>query len=189
MLWQRSPSSQRERPFHRNTYYLRAFALRNLFCVAQALDERSAQQEFLRERGVICRALHLLAIFSSRGRVALLHIFLVGDGRGLHVLNRHVAALARIAVERALVLYAAQHSQQVGGEIDRIMNAAVHPHRTDRAVEMRGIASENDAALAKRGSDALMHHVGIIENDVVGLRSRVKALELALAGFDDAIFG
>ena len=66
------------------------------------------------------------------------------------------------------------------------MDAAVHSHRPDRAVEMRGVPGENDAALAERGGDALVHHIGVMEDDLVGFRSRVKALKLALTRFQDS---
>src|SRR4030088_2359630 len=80
--------------------------------IAQALDERGAHQEILRQKGILTSALHLLAIFLPRLRIAPLHVLLVCDGRGLDVLHRH---MAQIAVERALILLTVEDAQQIGG--------------------------------------------------------------------------
>jgi len=89
--------------------------------IAQALDERGAHQEILRQKGILTSALHLLAIFPPRLRIAPLHVLLVCDGRGLDVLHRHMAPLAQIAVERALILLTVEDAQQIGGEIDDVV--------------------------------------------------------------------
>jgi len=89
--------------------------------IAQALDERGAHQELLRQNGILTRALHPLAILLPRLRIALLHVLLVCDGRGLDVLHRHMAPLAQIAVERALILLTVEDAQQIGGEIDDVV--------------------------------------------------------------------
>ena len=44
--------------------------------------------------------------------VALLHVLLVGDGCGLHMSRRHVAALAHVAVKGCIAFLTSEHADQ-----------------------------------------------------------------------------
>ncbi len=52
---------------------------------------------------------------------------------------------------------------------------------------MRGIPGQDDSAFAEGGGDALVHDVGIVNDDLVWLRARMKSLKLALADFQHSI--
>jgi hypothetical protein len=78
-----------------------------------------------------------------------------------------VAALPLVAVEHLLADFLAQDLDQLVGEVDGVVNAAVHAHGADRAVHMRGVASEDCAANAELGGDTLVHCIEIATHDVV----------------------
>src|SRR5207249_10290083 len=72
-----------------------------------------------------------------------------------------LTSLPVIAIEQAFVCFLAQYAHQFFGEIERVMNAAVEAHSTDRAVHMCGIARQYDPADPECLGDALMHRVEI----------------------------
>src|SRR5215475_533329 len=101
----------------------------DLFRLVQALDERSAQQECPRPRRVLGGAAQLVLIaFAHRG-VPLGEQPLVSHGLRLGVLNRDVTPLAFVAVESFLALFATQDIDELVGEVESVVDAAVHSHR------------------------------------------------------------
>src|SRR5579883_2166638 len=92
-----------------------------------------------------------------------------------------------VAVEGGVALLAAKYADQIFGEVDGIVDPAVHAHGADRAVKMRAVARQQDAALAEGRSDALGYGVAIIERDIVAVRTRIEALQLALRSFERAV--
>src|SRR5262249_15774896 len=125
-------------------------------------------------------AAHVIAVLLAFDGILLLHGLLVGDGRGLYVRRRHVTALPCIAIERSLAFGAVENADQGFRQIDRVMDAAVHAHGTDWAVDVGWVACKQDGALAEGRSHALSDNVGIIDDDFVGLGPRIEALQLAL---------
>ena len=97
------------------------------------------------------------------------------------VLERDVAALALVAVEHVVVGLAAEDLDQLVGEVERVVHAAVHAHGADRRVHMRGVAGEDRAARAELGRDPLVHRVDIAADNLVVLADRQEALQLAPA--------
>src|SRR5215471_7440577 len=123
-----------------------AYRLPDLFRLTQAFDERRPQQERPRPHRILCGAAQLIvAAFAYRG-VLFGKQALVADGLGLGVLDGHVATLALVAVENFLSLLAAQNFDQLFGQIEGVVDAAVHPHGADRAVHVGGVAGQDRAA-------------------------------------------
>ena len=81
--------------------------------------------------------------------VALLHQPLVGDGLGLDIFHRGVAALAAVEIEQFVAGLAVDDAGELLGEIDAVVDAAVHAHAADRIVEVR--ASRRRAARGRCG--------------------------------------
>src|SRR5262249_15932173 len=123
-----------------------AYRLPDPFRLTQAFDELSPQQVRPRPRRVLGGAAQLVVAAFAYRRVLLGEEALVADGLGLGVLDGHVATLAFVAVENFLSPLAAQNFDQLVGEIEGVVDAAVHPHGADRAVHMGGIAGQDRAA-------------------------------------------
>src|SRR5262249_46514248 len=96
--------------------------------LAQAFDQRRAQQEGARELRILGGAAQLVVIARPHGGILLGQQLLVADGLRLRVLQRDVAALARVAVELILGEVAAQDADELVGKIERVVHAAVHAH-------------------------------------------------------------
>ena len=129
-------------------------------------------------------ATHLLAVLSTPRRIALLHVLFVGDRGGLHVRRRNMAALPRIAIEqRSRFPRRIRRGSRLLSKVDGIMDAAVHAHGADRAVEMGGIAGQQHSALAEtsqRPADPPhMNHKMRFRNPAA---RGLKSLQLALRG-------
>src|SRR5436853_5777847 len=67
---------------------------RDRFRLAQAFDQRRAQEKGAREFWVLRSAAQLVVVLLAHGRVLLREHALVADGLGLGVLQRDMAALA-----------------------------------------------------------------------------------------------
>ena len=98
---------------------------------------------------VVGGAPQLVVVALAHGGIVFLQQPLVADGLRLGVLDGDMPALPRVAVEHVLVGFAAQDADQLVGQIERVVDAAVHAHAADRAVHMGGIAGENRAARAE----------------------------------------
>ena len=72
---------------------------------------------------------------------------------------------------------------QLVGQIERVVDAAVHAHRADRAVHVGGIAGEDRAAGAELLRDALVHRIEIAADDLEVMAGRNEALQPRLQGF------
>ena len=65
-----------------------------------------------------------------------------------------------------------QDLNQVFGEIDCVVDAAIHAHATERIVDMRGVADEESAAFAECAGDALVHAIKRGVSDFIAIDSR-----------------
>src|SRR5579883_803436 len=101
---------------------------RDLLGLAQALDERSAQEKFSRQLRIFRRAAKLVVIASAHLRIAFFQQALVADRLRLGVLHRNMAALPFVAVKLALLSLASEDADELVGEIECIVHAAVEPH-------------------------------------------------------------
>ena len=87
-----------------------------------------------------------------------------------------------------------QDAGQLVGEIEGVVHAAVQPHAADRAVDVGGVAREQDAARAELLRDALMHRVEVAaanleivvdaEEPLEPRLQRLRALQLVLVVVD-----
>src|SRR5262245_66337888 len=133
---------------------------------AQALDQGAAQQERARELGVFRGSAQFLVVaLADRGGL-LRQQPLVADGLRLRVLQGDVPALALVAVEHLLPDFPPQDLGELLGQVERIMNAAVHAHGADRAVHMRAIAGEDRAPDAEFFSHPHVQAVEVASDDV-----------------------
>ena len=116
----------------------------------------------------------------ARCRVLLLEQLFVPLGLHLGVIDRDVTALPRVAVKHVEIAGAVQDRDELAAEVDGVMDAAVHAHRADRAVDVGGIAGEDRAPGAERGRHALMHRVENAVDDLVRLGAGQEPLQLIL---------
>src|SRR5499433_3841391 len=112
---------------------------------AQALDQGAAQQERARKLGVFRGPAQLIVVALADRGVLLRQQPLVADGLRLRVLQGDVPALALVAVEHLLPDFPPQDLGELLRQVERVMNAAVHPHGADRAVHVRAIAGQHRA--------------------------------------------
>ena len=127
--------------------------------------------------GIFRGAPELIEIARAHRRIALLHQPLVGDGLSLHIAYRGVPALAVITVEHVFAGGAVKHRRELIDQIESIVHAAVHAHAADRIVDMRAVAGEQNAALAKGRSDALGDAIDIHVFDLVAAVARKEPLQ------------
>src|SRR5580692_10075517 len=113
-------------------------------------------------------------------RVLLLQRLLVLNGLRLHVIDLGLAALARIAVEHACLGTAEPNVGQFLGEIDRVVDAAVHAHAADRVVDVGAVAGEQHAAFVEGRGDALVHGIERVIGNFVFAALLMDALQAAL---------
>jgi len=66
------------------------------------------------------------------------------------------ASLGFIRIEHAGIGSALHHCSELPRQVDRIADAGVHPLAADRAVNVRGVAGEECAALPEVGDDAMV---------------------------------
>src|SRR5215510_13352993 len=155
----------------------RPIASGDLISLAQALDQGGAEQEGARKLRVFRSPAQLLVVLLAYRRILLCQHALVADGLGLGVLERDMAALPFVAIEHLVAHLLAQDPDQLVGEIDGVMNAAVHAHRADRAVHMRGIAGKDGATNAELAGDTLVHGIEIAADDIVVASPRQESLQ------------
>src|SRR5262245_31134657 len=96
-----------------------------------------------------------------------LEVAFVLDGSLLDVFKRHCPALAIITLETGVGLASVPDVDHARGQIDRVMDAAVHAHAAERVVDMRRVAGEKNAPLLKRLRDPLVHLVKRRMRDLV----------------------
>src|SRR6516162_2676334 len=113
-------------------------------------------------------------------RVLLLQRLLVLNRLRLDVIDLGLAALPRVAVEHARLGAIEPHVGELVGEIDRVVDAAVHAHAADRVVDVGAVAGEQRAALVEGRGDALVDGVERVIGNVVVAALVVDALEAAL---------
>src|SRR5262245_35792076 len=121
----------------------------NALSLAQALDQRAAQEKSACEFGIFRRSTQLFVILLAHSRIFLGQQSFVADSLRLGVLQRHVPALALVAVQDVLIFFLAQNFYQFVFEIERVMNPAVHPHGANGAVHMSGVAGKDCASEAE----------------------------------------
>src|SRR5262249_50201060 len=129
--------------------------LSKLLGALQAADHRRREQirpRLLRRSGDLDQA---VAKFGA----GAFQVLLVLDRLFLDIFLGDEAALLLEGVELAVALRALPHRGEALGQVDGIMDAAVHSHAAERIVDVRGIADEKRAALAKARGDALMHAI------------------------------
>src|ERR1043166_3574886 len=107
--------------------------LQNPLRLAQAVEQRGAQQELARQRRVFGLAAQLVVIAPAHRGIALFKEPLVADGLRLGVLDRHVAALPLVPVEFFLIGRTMQDAGELVGEVQGGGHGAVQPHAADRA--------------------------------------------------------
>jgi hypothetical protein len=93
--------------------------------------------------------------------ITLFQQALISDCLSLRVLHGNMPALYLITVKLGFARFASQDIGQLFGKIERVMDAAVEPHTTDRAIHVRRIANENCAPGAKPLRHTLVHSVQI----------------------------
>src|SRR6202042_3624590 len=105
---------------------------------------------------------------------------LILDGLRLDIIDLGLAALARVAVEHAVLGAAEPHVGEFFGQVDRIWGAAVHAHAADRVVDVGAVAGEQHAAFVEGRGDALVHGIERVIGDFVFAALLVDALQAAL---------
>ncbi len=95
-----------------------------------------------------CGPAHGVERLPARRRIALADDLLVAVGLLLHRLDRHRAALPVVAVEQAIV-GAGPDVLELVGQVEGVLDAAVHAHAAERVVDVGGIAGQQDAAVAE----------------------------------------
>ena len=107
------------------------------------------------QRDVLRRAPQLVQMLPAHIRVLLLQRLLVLNGLRLDVVDLGLAALARVAVEHAGRSAAEPHVGQFLGEIDGVVDTAVHAHAADRIVDVGAVAGEQHAAFVEGRGDTI----------------------------------
>ena len=87
-----------------------------------------------------------------------------------------------VTIEQGVRIGALPDVDELAGERDSILKAAVHAHAANRIVHVGGVARKNDASIAEAPGDALMHVVHVAVNNL-----RRDAETLLEAGGDPAI--
>src|SRR5207248_3315537 len=112
----------------------------DLLRLAQAFDQGAAQEKGAGALGILGGAPQFVVIALAHGGIVFRQQPLVVDGLRLRVGKRDVTTLALVAVELALLRLAAQNAHELVGEIEGVVDAAVHAHGADRTVHMGGVA-------------------------------------------------
>src|SRR5262245_17967777 len=102
----------------------------------QARKHRDADQVLARKRGIVRAPGQRLAPGPLLLWIARLEVALVGDGNRVDVLERDRPPLPLIATELGGGSFAARDAHQLLGEVDSVVDAAVHPHAAERIVEV-----------------------------------------------------
>ena len=89
--------------------------------------------------------------------IALLEIPFVGRGYLVYILERDGTPLSFILIEDVGVGIFRDHSNKVFGESEGIVNTSVHPHSTQRIVQVRGVAGQKRASDTIAACHSLMH--------------------------------
>ena len=144
------------------------------------IDERSmySRAEFL-SAAVLP---HRVERFLPRRRIALADDLLVAVGLLLHRLDRDGAPLPVVAVEQAVV-GAGPDRLELVGQIEGVLDAAVHAHAAERIVDMGGVAGEQHAAVPEALRHPLVHGIDRAVRDLVRLGPRHHALQHLLQVF------
>ena len=98
---------------------------------------------------------------------------------GDDVLDRDRSPLPDIEIEQA-VIGATQDLNQLVGQVERIMNSAIHAHAAAGAVEMGRVSRQQDTARPIGFRYALMDAIGALMQNIVLRRRREDALQLRL---------
>src|SRR5690349_671492 len=93
-----------------------------------------------------------------------------------------MTTLPLVAVEFGLMRLAAPDADELVGEVEGIVHAAVQAHAADRAVDVGGVAREHDAAAAEFLRHPLVHGVEIAAANLEITVDAEKALEARLQG-------
>ena len=91
------------------------------------------------------------------------------DGRVAQHLVADRAALRRVAVEQRGRAPALAHQRELPGEVERVLHAGVHALAAGRAVHVRGVAGEEDAA------DAVVLHLALVDAEAAEPERVVRA--------------
>ncbi len=86
---------------------------------------------------------------------------------------RHRDALRLVGVEQRRVGAALHHQRELPGEVVGILQACVHALRAGRAVNMRGVAEQETAAVAEVLGSAVRDAVG--REPVAGLEAQIRS--------------
>ena len=71
-----------------------------------------------------------------------------------------MASLAIIKIKQAIAR-TTQDARELVGETNGVMYTKVHPHAAERIIDVRGIAREQDTAIAVVHRNTLMHRVKV----------------------------
>src|ERR1700716_528772 len=123
----------------------------------EARDHRDPQQIVARQPGIARDGSQLVAEPRLLGRIARFQIALVLDRVLLHIFERDQPALCVVAVELAVAGLAGPDPRQPFGEVDDVMDAAVHAHAAERIVDVGGVADQEGAAHPEKLRHPLMH--------------------------------
>ena len=133
--------------------------LSNCGCLSQARNHRHLDQILASERLIVRCARHRLPPILLLFRITGFEVVLVGDRDLVHILESDRATLPLVAVQLGFGNLFAQHAHQFFGQIEPVMDAAIHAHATERIVEVCGVACQKYAALAIGFGNALMHRI------------------------------
>src|SRR5262245_26486023 len=86
-------------------------------------------------------------------------VALVLDRLLLDMFERHKPALPIVTCKLGRAAVSMPHLSQSRRQVDRVMNAAVHAHSTQRIVDVRSIAHQEGASELKCLCDPLVHPV------------------------------
>src|SRR5262245_19072704 len=116
-------------------------------------------------------------------RIAGFEIVLVGDRDLVHIFESDRSTLPLVAVQFGLRDLLTQHVHQFFGQIERVMDAAIHAHATERIVEVCRITCQKYAALAISIGNALMNRIESAMCDLVAAWFLPNSLQPTLDAF------
>ena len=114
---------------------------------------------------------HRIERFLPRLRVAFADDLLIAMGLLLHRLDRDRAPLPVVAIEQPIV-GARPDLRELVGQVEGVLDTAVHAHAAERIVDVGGVAGEQDAAVPKALRHPLMHVIERAMRDPVRLGPR-----------------
>src|SRR5919201_540395 len=161
-------SFRREAPMDGSPRSTHPASLSQFLRAAQAGDHGDPQQVVI-GAGLVGRDLREAA--AEFGPVRL-EVAFVLDRLLLDVFERHRPALAIVTFEIGIGLASVPDVDHARGQIDRVMDTAVHAHPSEGIVDMRGVAGEKNAPVLKCLRDPLVHLV----------KRRVRDLVMGYAG-------